>query len=150
MCLLCFSHACRLKPWVILTDLRDDYTYYWMDDHVLNYYVAAGRAAAWGLFDSIMKAEQVTATGVSIRPDIEEQQEQQQQQQPLTKRQCLKFERRERAVADLMDLEGFLEPADLRASVASQMLQELLQIPAVRAASGRNTSDLVAQSSMYA
>jgi hypothetical protein len=118
-----------------------------MDDHVLNYYVAAGRAAAWGLFDSIMKAEQVTATGVSIRPDIEEQQ---QQQQPLTKRQCLKFERRERAVADLMDLEGFLEPADLRASVASQMLQELLQIPAVRAASGRNTSDLVAQSSMYA
>ena len=130
--------------------------YYWLDDHILYYYAPPDRATAWGLFDSIMKAEDVTATGVAVRAGLDQQQE---QQTPLINRQCLKFERHEHSVANLMDLEEFLEPAELRAAVASQLLQELLQIPSVRVAAmsdtrgGLDTGDLQidahVHSSMY-
>jgi hypothetical protein len=124
---VCFFY--RLKPIAVLTDLRDNYTLFWLDDHILYYYAAPDRGTAWGLLDAMLKVETVTERGVELRQDLTEG-----KLIPLAKRQCLKFDAHEgHAVAELQDLEGFLDPAELRGAQAIQLLQEFMRIPAIAA-----------------
>lgn len=127
---LSYAPVCSLKPIAVLTDLVDSYTFFWLDNHVLYYYVAPDRGTAWGLLDAMLRADSLTEQDVTMRQDISET-----QPLPLAKRQCLKLNAQGgHATADLMDLEGFLDPEELRAARATQLLQEFMRIPWVAAA----------------
>ena len=44
-----------LQPWVLLTDLRHQYIFYWLDGSVLYFYPPPNSAAAWGILDDLLK-----------------------------------------------------------------------------------------------
>ena len=125
---MCFYYS--FKPIVVLTDLRDEYTFCWLNNHVLYLYAALNAAAAWGLLDTMLSSETVTEKGVVVCQNVAEA------QQPLTKRQCLQLDTHDgnaAATSKLMELEGCLDPEELRASRAVLLLQEFMRIPSVAA-----------------
>ena len=58
----CF--LCRFKPVVVLTDLRSEYTFYWLDGHTIHVYNSLDSSAAWGLIDALLSSEKVVTGGV--------------------------------------------------------------------------------------
>ncbi|KAG5183551.1 hypothetical protein JKP88DRAFT_245190 [Tribonema minus] len=118
--LLANIHSSRLKPIVILTDLNEAYTFFWLDGHTLYYTQVDSAPLAWGLFDAILgnertsaKAEVVPCEGVEVVP-------------PPVKRQRLIFEPRgTQDVADLSSLAAFMEPSDVPVCALAQRLQSL-------------------------
>ena len=125
-----FPAATRLKPIVILTDLRGDYTFYWLDSHILYFKPISSAPLAWGLLDAILSGERpdAEARGVVPQEGIEEV-------LPPVKRQRLIFNVPDvQDVADLGSLAAFLEPSEARACALSQFLHSLNAIPAVAVA----------------
>ena len=121
--------VCRFKPVVVLTDLREDYRFYWLDGHTIRVYPAPSSSAAWGLIDLLFDSEEVTETGVvpkTLDADV----------MPVAKRQRLVLEGAAagEGVANLSELEGFLDPQELQASYVSQLLQQLHRSPAFQTA----------------
>ncbi|KAG5192777.1 hypothetical protein JKP88DRAFT_216908 [Tribonema minus] len=123
-------HSSRLKPIVILTDLRGDYAFYWLDGRTLHYIELDRDSAklAWGFFDAILQSERTDlAAGVVPHEGLEAP--------PPVKRQRLVFESSDtQDVANVDDLTGLLEPSELRAYTLAQFIQSLHGRPAVAAA----------------
>eukprot|EP00891_Asterochloris_glomerata_P001814 jgi/Astpho2/1814/fgenesh1_pg.00037_%23_16_t len=113
--LLANIHSAKLKPVVVLTDLREDYRFYWLDGHTIRVYPAPSSSAAWGLIDLLFDSEEVTEGGVvpkTLDADV----------MPVAKRQRLVLEGAAagEGVANLSELEGFLDPQELQASYVLQ------------------------------
>ena len=53
--------SCPLKPIVVLTDLREEYTFYWLDGCTVFYYPADSPGIALGIIKSFLQQEEVTA-----------------------------------------------------------------------------------------
>eukprot|EP00611_Tribonema_gayanum_P026013 TRINITY_DN6082_c0_g1_i1.p1 TRINITY_DN6082_c0_g1~~TRINITY_DN6082_c0_g1_i1.p1 ORF type:complete len:239 (+),score=27.57 TRINITY_DN6082_c0_g1_i1:193-909(+) len=129
--LLANIHSSRLKPIVILTDLNEAYTLFWLDGHTLYYTQVDSAPLAWGLFDAILGNERTSAEagvvpceGVEVVP-------------PPVKKRRLVFEPRdmqESDVADLSSLAAFMEPSEVQVCALAQCLQSLNTIPAVAVA----------------
>eukprot|EP00891_Asterochloris_glomerata_P001080 jgi/Astpho2/1080/fgenesh1_pg.00017_%23_19_t len=62
--LLANIHSAKLKPLVVLTDLKEDYRFYWLDGRTIRVYPAPSSSAAWGLIDLLFESEEVTEGGV--------------------------------------------------------------------------------------
>ena len=121
--------VCRLKPLVVLTDLKEDYRFYWLDGRTIRVYPAPSSSAAWGLIDLLFESEEVTEGGVvpkTLDADV----------MPVAKRQRLVLEGAAagEGVANLSELEGFLDPQELQTSYVSQLLQQLHRSPAFQTA----------------
>ena len=114
-------YVCILKPVVVLTDLRDYYTFFWLDGHIVCVYPAPSSSEAWGLIDLLFSSEEMTLEGVAPKfsnSDV----------MPVVKRQKLVLEQGaadEQGIANLSDLEGLIDPQELRASYVSQLLQQV-------------------------
>lgn len=128
---------------MVLTDLKDYYCFFWLNNRTLYNHVAMrgnvpDRGVAWGFFDSVLNAEVLNEDGdIITRTDWTEA-----PLPPTAKRQRLQFSTATgQDVADVMELEGFLEPVEWRSAAAMQLLQEFMRIPAVAAATA-DTSDL--------
>ena len=107
----------------------NDYIFFWLDDHDIFSYSPPNAASAWGLFDAILDTEHVfeAREGVVPREGIENEALQ------IAKRQRLVLTPDDPDVANLADLEGFLDPGELRACQMAQLLQQFHAIPAVAA-----------------
>lgn len=58
--LLANEHSSNLKPVAVLTDLRADYTFYWLDGREIFYYTAESSGHALGIISKVLTAERVT------------------------------------------------------------------------------------------
>jgi hypothetical protein len=136
---LILSHLSRLKPIVLLTDLREDYAFYWLDHRTVRYMELDpspdSAKMAWGLFDTILQSERTdTAAGNVVPCEGAEV-------PLLVKRRRLVFElSTAHDIADLSDLNGLLEPSEQRALALAQFLQSLQAIPSVTAARSIHSS----------
>ena len=114
-------YVCSLKPVVVLTDLREYYTFFWLDGHIVRVYPAPSSSEAWGLIHLLFSSEEMTLEGVAPKfsdSDV----------MPVAKRQKLVLEQGaadEQGIANLSDLEGLIDPQELRASYVSQLLQQV-------------------------
>ena len=115
---------------VVLTDLKEDYTFYWLDGHTIRVYPVPSSSAAWGLIDLLFGSEEVTQEGVvpkTLDADV----------MPVAKRQRLVLDQGAAGgqdVANLSELEGLIDPQELRASYVSQLLQQFQRSPAIQTA----------------
>ena len=57
--------VCSLKPVVVLTDLMKEYTFFWLDGHIVRVCTAPSSSEAWGLIDLLLSSEEMTQTGVA-------------------------------------------------------------------------------------
>lgn len=123
----CF--VCRYKPVVVLTDLRKDYTFYWLDGRTIFVYTSPDASEAWGLIDLLLSSDQVVTGGVV---PVHEQEA----LMPLAKRQKLAVRQSasQQEAGNLSDLEGLVSPEELHAGHVSQLLQQLYRLPAMEAA----------------
>jgi hypothetical protein len=129
----------RLKPIVILTDLRAEYAFYWLDNRKVWYKEIDpspdSAKTAWGLFDAILQGERVdpAAGDVVPREGVEVP--------LLVKRRRLVLDlSTTQDVANLSDLKDFLDPSEQRALALAQLLQGLHAIPSVAAARSMHAS----------
>ena len=123
----CF--LCRFKPVVVLTDLRSEYTFYWLDGHTIHVYNSPDSSAAWGLIDALLSSEKVVTGGVELIKEEEAL-------MPVAKRQKLVLGQSasQQEVGNLSDLEGLISPEELHAGHVSQLLQQFHRLPALEAA----------------
>jgi hypothetical protein len=118
-----------MKPFAILTDLKEEYLFFWVDDHIIYFYKPPSAEYAWGLFDAILRSERSPVEGVEPRDDIDVP-------APAKRRRLVLEEphAQQSDVANLADLEEFLSPAEVRAGQLAQLLQQLHAIPALEPA----------------
>ncbi|KAL3151394.1 hypothetical protein ABBQ38_013222 [Trebouxia sp. C0009 RCD-2024] len=116
--------SCPLKPIVVLTDLRDDYTFYWLDGCTVFYYPADSPGIALGIIKSFLQQEEVTAIS-EVQPvqgclDVE---------LPLIKRQRLDLEQEyhDQRLDDLEDKS--VDNEQSRAHKLAPMLRRFLNSP---------------------
>jgi hypothetical protein len=134
---IAFLSFTRLKPVVILTDLGENYTFYWLDNHTLYHRQVDSALLAWGLFDAILSSEQPgPEAGVVPREGIEAV-------PPPVKRQRLVFDLvlhvQDTDVADLSSLAAELEPSEIRTCTLAHLLRSLNAVPGVAVSRGVHT-----------
>jgi hypothetical protein len=133
----CIAH-CRLKPFVILTDLRDDYVFFWLDGQTIRTFEPRDAARAWGLFDAILNGEHWLPNAIEEGVVPIEGEGTESETLPIAKRKRLNLETSDAHVgvsdvANLADLEGFLSSDELRTAQMAQLLQQFFALPVVAA-----------------
>ena len=121
----------------MLTDLRSEYTFYWLDGRTMYVYNSPDSSAAWGLIDALLSSEKVVTGGVV--PIKEEE-----ALMPVAKRQKLVLGQNasQQEAGNLSDLEGLIRPEELHAGHVSQLLQQFRRLPALEAARSDFTNTL--------
>ena len=75
--------VCSMRTMVVLTDLLENYIFYWLNGHTIHVYPVRCSSAAWGLIDLVFGSKEVTREGdvesKASLPDL----------MPVTKRQRL-------------------------------------------------------------
>ena len=64
-------YVCSLKPVVVLTNLREYYTFFWLDGHIVRVYPVPSSSEAWGLIDLLFSSEERLWKVLRQRPQIQ-------------------------------------------------------------------------------